>query len=231
MKQNEYLELGKINTLMLDRLTTPGAYLLAADGNDVLLPGSYLTNTMKEGFKDAVLVHDCWASHFNTPAISHQICIAHLLRDLNYLSELYNHNWSKALKILFQLALKHKKIKNKIDYYYPDTRRAQLEKRLDYLLNYELDLNKKELITFQKRLIKYRDYILVFLYRYEVPPDNNASERAIRNVKIKQKISGQFRSSDGAFRFAVLRSITDTVIKNKKDVLASLKFISNIDTD
>jgi len=190
-----------------------------------------ITDTMKDGFKDAVLVHDCWASHFNTPAISHQICIAHLLRDLNYLSELYNHKWSKALKLLFQLALKHKKIKKKIDYYYPDTRRAQLEKRLDYLLNYELDLNKKELITFQKRLIKYRDYILVFLYRYEVPPDNNASERAIRNVKIKQKISGQFRSPDGAFRFAVLRSITDTVLKNKKDVLASLKIIANLETD
>ncbi len=49
MKQNEYLELGKINTLLLDRLTTPGAYLLSADGEDVLLPGSYLTNDMKEG--------------------------------------------------------------------------------------------------------------------------------------------------------------------------------------
>jgi len=49
MKQNEFLELGKINTLMLDRLTTPGAYLLSLDGHDVLLPGSYLTNDMKEG--------------------------------------------------------------------------------------------------------------------------------------------------------------------------------------
>jgi hypothetical protein len=49
MIQNEYLELGKINTLQLDRLTTPGAYLLAKDGNDVLLPGSYLTDSMKEG--------------------------------------------------------------------------------------------------------------------------------------------------------------------------------------
>jgi len=49
MKQNEFLELGKINTLMLDRLTTPGAYLLSLDGQDVLLPGSYLTNDMKEG--------------------------------------------------------------------------------------------------------------------------------------------------------------------------------------
>lgn len=49
MKQNEYLELGKINTLLIDRLTTPGAYLMALDGNDVLLPGQYLTPEMKEG--------------------------------------------------------------------------------------------------------------------------------------------------------------------------------------
>ncbi|WP_373004728.1 S1 RNA-binding domain-containing protein [Sulfurimonas sp.] len=48
MKQSEYLELGKINTLLIDRLTTPGAYLMALDGNDVLLPGQYLTPEMKE---------------------------------------------------------------------------------------------------------------------------------------------------------------------------------------
>ena len=49
MQQNEYLELGKINKLLIDRLTTPGAYLMALDGNDVLLPGQYLTPEMKEG--------------------------------------------------------------------------------------------------------------------------------------------------------------------------------------
>ncbi|MCF6340572.1 MAG: S1-like domain-containing RNA-binding protein [Sulfurimonas sp.] len=49
MTQNEYLELGLINTLLIDRLTTPGAYLMAQDGNDVLLPGPYLTDEMKEG--------------------------------------------------------------------------------------------------------------------------------------------------------------------------------------
>lgn len=49
MTQNQYLELGHINTLLLDRLTTPGAYLMAEDGNDVLLPGQYLTPEMKEG--------------------------------------------------------------------------------------------------------------------------------------------------------------------------------------
>ncbi len=48
-QQSYFLELGIINTLRLDRLTTPGAYLMAQDGNDVLLPGPYLTQDMKEG--------------------------------------------------------------------------------------------------------------------------------------------------------------------------------------
>jgi predicted RNA-binding protein (virulence factor B family) len=48
MKQNQYLELGKINTLRIDRNTTPGLYLMAEDGNDVLLPGSYITDGMIE---------------------------------------------------------------------------------------------------------------------------------------------------------------------------------------
>jgi len=47
--QSYFLELGLINTLVIDRLTTPGAYMMAQDGNDVLLPGPYLTNDMKEG--------------------------------------------------------------------------------------------------------------------------------------------------------------------------------------
>ena len=47
--QSYFLELGIINTLVIDRLTTPGAYLMAQDGQDVLLPGPYLTPEMKEG--------------------------------------------------------------------------------------------------------------------------------------------------------------------------------------
>ncbi len=47
--QSYFLELGLMNTLVIDRLTTPGAYLMAQDGNDVLLPGQYLTQEMKEG--------------------------------------------------------------------------------------------------------------------------------------------------------------------------------------
>src|ERR1019366_4940393 len=52
-----------------------------------------------------------------------------------------------------------------------------------------------------------------------VPPDNNGSERAIRNVKVKQKISGHFKSTDGANIFAVLRSVIDTTLKAGQNVL------------
>lgn len=186
-----------------------------------------ITQNFEKGFEKSVLVHDCWASHFNTKALSHQVCTAHLLRDMNYLSELYNHKWSMICKTIFQSALKLKKKMNKTDYHIHNTERMKIEKRLDVLLNYQLPKENKELITFQKRLIKHRQYLFTFLYIQNVPPDNNASERAIRNIKVKQKVSGQFKSTNGAFRFAVLRSVTDTVIKNKISVLNSLKFIAN----
>jgi transposase len=193
--------------------------------------GKSIEATFPDGFKNSVLVHDCWKSHFNTNAISHQICMAHLLRDLNYLTELYGHKWSKICKNLFKTALNIKSQMKNEDYYNKNPKRITIEKRLDRLLEYNLDSKYKEIISFQNRLVKYKDYIFNFLYYPNVPPDNNASERAIRNIKVKQKISGQFKSAIGAFNFAVLRSITDTSIKNNQNVLNCLKIISNLYSD
>ena len=190
-----------------------------------------ITETFENGFENAVLVHDCWKSHFNTNALSHQICIAHLLRDLNYMTERYNHKWSKICKMLFKSAIDLKNKMNDVDYYIHNPKRTSIEKRLDRLLDYNLAPKHKELVTFQKRLIKYRGFIFTFLYHPKVPPDNNASERAIRNIKVKQKVSGQFKSPNGAFIFAVLRSVTDTIIKNDRNVVNSLKVIANLHTD
>ena len=117
------------------------------------------------------------------------------------------------------------------DYFILQPKRLLIEKRLDKLLEYSLPTKHEELICFQKRLVKYRQYLLTFLYHPKVPPDNNASERAIRNIKVKQKVSGQFKSPNGAFIFAVLRSITDTVIKNKQNIICSLNTIANLQTD
>jgi hypothetical protein len=72
--------------------------------------------------------------------------------------------------------------------------------------------------------------IFTFLLYANVPPDNNASERAIRNVKVKTKVSGQFRNPEGkgAERFARIRSVIDTTLKNGQDVFLALKCMANI---
>lgn len=190
-----------------------------------------IKDNFENGFDGSVLVHDCWKSHFNTPALSHQICIAHLLRELNYLTELYGHKWSKVCKKILLTSLALKADMSTPDYYGHNLIRAKIEKRLDRLLQYQLPGDFKEMVPFQKRLIKYRQYIFTFLYQPFVPPDNNASERAIRNIKVKQKVSGQFRSTYGAYGFSVLRSVVDTIIKNKGNVINSLMEIVNLETD
>jgi len=179
-----------------------------------------------EGFQKSVFVHDCWKSHFQTDVRTHQLCTAHLLRELKYFEERYKHRWPVRFSKLILDGIKLKEKLTPGDYYQPVKERTELESRLEKLLAYEIDEKLKELVSFRKRMLKYKDYILTFLYHPKVPPDNNGSERAIRNVKVKQKISGQFKSWKGVENFMVLRSITDTTLKNDQNVLRALNLIA-----
>jgi len=176
---------------------------------------------------EAVLVHDCWKAHFQTPVESHQLCTAHLERETKYLEERYKVDWPVRFRNMLREAHKLKEKFTPADYYYPNHARSKLEEELDNLLSEPLDPKHKEMIAFQKRIIKYRDHVFTFLYHPDVPPDNNGSERAIRNVKVKQKISGQFKIPSAAENFAILRSIIDTAIKNNQNVLQALNVIAD----
>jgi len=80
------------------------------------------------------------------------------------------------------------------EYSLADSNMIALEQRLDRIIAEELPGTKsEESRKLQKSLKKHRDKIFTYLYNSEVPPDNNGSERAIRNVKVKQKVSGQFK--------------------------------------
>jgi len=78
-------------------------------------------------------------------------------------------------------------------------------------------------------MVRLKDYVFPFLFFPEIPPDNNASERAIRNVKVKQKISGQFKTILAAQNFAMIRSIIDTIIKNGQNILNGLNLIAKFE--
>ena len=188
------------------------------------------TTTINENMSgisgEAVLVHDCWKAHFQTPVKNHQLCTAHLERETKYLEERYKVTWPVRFRVMLKEAQKLKKQLAPADYYYPNQLHSDLEKELDNLLSEPLDPKHKEIIAFQKRITKYRDHVFTFLYHPDVPPDNNGSERAIRNVKVKQKISGQFKILSAAENFAILRSIIDTAIKNNQNVVEALSVIA-----
>jgi transposase len=190
--------------------------------------GKTLEENFPNGFAFSVLVHDCWRSYFKVAALAHQICIAHLLRELNHIGECYKLKWATDFKDLLVETIAYKKTLLPEDYRKQPTQITEFEERLNRLLQEPIDEKHLIALAFQNRLVKYRQHIFTFLYYQEVPPDNNGSERAIRNVKVKQKISGQFKSLSGAETFAILRSVIDTAIKNKLNPLNALSQINSI---
>ena len=180
------------------------------------------------GFAFSVLVHDCWRCYFKVPAVAHQICLAHLLREFNHIHDCYKIPWATNFKQLLVETMDFKKTLLPEDYSKTLIQRTEFEKRLDGLLHESIDKKHTLAISLQNRLVKYRAHIMTFLYYHHVPPDNNGSERAIRNVKVKQKISGQFKSFAGAESFAILRSVIDTAIKNNLNPLQALSEIVSI---
>jgi len=178
------------------------------------------------GFAFSVQVHDCWRCYFKVVAVAHQICLAHLLREFNHFSDCYKLKWATDFKQLLVETIAFKKTLLPGDYHKTLIQRTQFEERLTKLLQEHIKKKHPLALSLQNRLVKYRQYILTFLYYHQVPPDNKGSERAIRNVKVKQKISGQFKSFTGAEAFAILRSVIDTAIKNNLNPLHSLSQIN-----
>jgi transposase len=177
-----------------------------------------------DGFLHSFYVSDCWASQLKTKAKAHQLCTAHLLRELLNFEKSLQDTWSVQMKDLLYRAISLKGSMSIEDYHTPPKAVAQLNGELDNLLSVDKSGFHAKEQAFITRLIKHRQSIFTFLKYPNVPPDNNASERAIRNVKVKTKVSGAFRNKDGkgATRFAKLRSIIDTTIKNQQNVFGAL---------
>lgn len=190
---------------------------------------SAIEKEFPEGFAQSVLVSDGWRPQLTTPALHHQTCFPHLLRRLNYLNEKYvNQQWSSEFQQLLNDAILLKKEK-KFEGKQYNKQRIHIIQKLENLLSKPPNKEFKELYTFYKRMRREQQHLFVFLYILEVPADNNASERAIRNVKVKQKISGQFKTITAAQNFAKIRSVIDTTIKNGMNVLQALFVIAKFE--
>lgn len=177
---------------------------------------------MPEGLHNNTLVTDCWSAYFMTEAKGHQLCTAHLLRELTHFEEKYpNETWACRMSELITKALNLRRNQTATKSNVEEIRYSFSE-----LIKEPLNIDLKDVIAFQKRMIKYSDHLFNFLLNKDIPPDNNGSERSIRNFKVKQKISGFFKSDAGANIYATIRSVIDTAIKNNQNPFEIIRLIA-----
>ena len=171
-----------------------------------------LTEQFGDSLERMTAVTDRHSAYFALHFLNHQVCLAHLLRELQYLSELdTNQKWSEQIANLFREAI-HERNTNPTAII---NKTSWLDK-LDSLLKLNVSNLGKKFNTLKNGLIKCRDYIFNFLEDPVIPSDNNASERGIRKLKIKLKNSCTFRSDFGADAFLELHSVVETAKKHNQ---------------
>ena len=162
------------------------------------------------GLPHSTLVTDRKQTYFKTNVKDHQVCLAHLLRNAEYLNELdAKQDWSRRFIHLLAHAIDLRRNKT-----ITQRKIKVLKTKMKNLLGESLSHLDDEFERFKKGILKVKDYLFTFLSNPLVPYDNNASERGVRKIKVKQKVSGCFRTDSGADDFAKLHSIVETAMKN-----------------
>ncbi len=185
-------------------------------------------------------LHDHWASYLAFTHCRHAFCNVHHLRELQFITDQYQQPWAQTLTQLLYDAkaeveehLNHNQHATSL----APARLAHYQAAYDAILQQGYQANPPPENPLKKRgrpkqspannllnrLDKHRMGVLAFMYDFRVPFDNNLAERDIRMVKLKQKVSGAFRTWTGAHTFCAIRSYLSTVRKQNLNVLTALR--------
>jgi transposase len=181
------------------------------------------------------LVRDGWFSYKWYEQCQHSLCNAHLLRDLIYIGEAEPHHqlWTTALaKLLIEIKDAVETARNDSQTALGSERQKEFLSRYDSLIaqaeeamrsspeHKSAGLTAGKLLT---RFIKNKTELLRFMTDFAVPFDNNGSERDLRMLKLQQKITGCFRTTEGVQIFCRVRSYLSSARKQGKSLLAALE--------
>jgi transposase len=181
-------------------------------------------------------VHDHWFPYFAYNQMKHGLCNAHHLRELTFVHEQEKEDWAKNMKDHL-IACKKEVERHQARGRLPEDIVDQMEQKYDQILaagfqyhsllppllhgkrGRQKQRDGKNLLD---RLHEKRDCVLRFIYDFSVPFTNNQGERDIRMVKVKQKISGCFRTMTGGEFFCRIRSYISTARKQGWNVWDSI---------
>jgi len=189
-----------------------------------------------------IAVHDCWHPYWKYPLISHALCCAHILRELVAAQERHlDQEWAAEFKklLLDMKAAKNLAIKmgeNKLT----EERLLQFSQEYDKIIKKARAENppppenenaarkrgrkkKGKTLALIERLETHKVSVCLFVYNFDVPFDNNLAERDIRMVKTKSKVSGCFRSLEGAENYLKIMSYVGTVKKHGRSAYEAIK--------
>jgi transposase len=182
-------------------------------------------------------VHDSLASYLQYQCL-HALCIVHYLRELTFIFERFEQLWAKEMKTLL-LSIKacvHQAREQGMTSL-PKASTQDFERRYTEIVQTGMAANpppqkptgkrgapkKSEALNLLIRLQQYQDLILRFMHDFAVPFDNNQAESDLRMMKLRQKISGGFRTEAGVAIFCDLRSYLSTMHKQGVHLLTALR--------
>ena len=177
-------------------------------------------------------IHDGWNGYFAFANCSHALCGAHLLRDLVFVEERFGQAgiWAKAMKSLLQAMKAGADLARASGHAQADGLDAFLSRYAAILqggYGTNPDPPSGEKASFSLCLLdRFRDWrtcICRFAEAVSVPFDNNQAERDLRMAKVRQKVSGCFRSEAGADAFCVIRGYLSTLKKQGIALLPALQ--------
>ncbi|MHB8288058.1 MAG: IS66 family transposase, partial [Acidimicrobiales bacterium] len=188
-----------------------------------------------------VLVHDGWVSYRSYKNLIHALCNAHHLRELDAAGETDGQAWANDMAGLLTdtwLMVLEAKAADKSAL--SSDQLVEVRAKYDAIIAAGHVANPPVAPTCKRgrpkrtkahnlllRLDNYADDVLRFATDFTVPFDNNLSERDVRMVKIAQKVSGGFRSDEGARAFLAFRSYLSTAAKQGINRLEALRELFN----